>query len=171
MWVRSEYAGELAVVAAWLAALLPWSVSVVPQAYGLVVIRFVFFRVQYVTGASLSTNVSRPFLFVFQMPGFHGTADLVTASEIWLAGAGVVALAVALSVVYYGFEERVEASPVDPVRLMGGLLVVGALVHTVSLYLFFQAQPTYPVGVVLMWVLAAVLLGVERTDGSPDPAT
>lgn len=30
-WVRSEYAGEVAVVSAWLAALLPWTVTIQPS--------------------------------------------------------------------------------------------------------------------------------------------
>ncbi|MEA5386384.1 hypothetical protein VB773_10195 [Haloarculaceae archaeon H-GB2-1] len=154
--------GELAVVSAWLSALLPWSVTVIDREFGVLAIRFVFFRIQYLYRLELpNTN---PFLWVFAAPAYEGTAGLKLASWVWLGGAAVVALALLLSVAYYAAEERVEALPVDPVRLMGGLLGLAALVHTGALVLFWRHQLglTVPVGLVVMWLLAGSLLRVER---------
>jgi uncharacterized protein (TIGR04206 family) len=162
VWVRSEYAGELAVVSAWLSALLPWSVTVIDREFGVLAIRFVFFRLQYIYRLELPNE--QPFLWVFAAPAFEGTPGLTQASLVWLAGAVVVAVALVLSVAYYVDEERIEGLPVDPVRLMGGLLALGALVHTASLALFWRYQLglTVPVGLVVMWLLAGTLLRVER---------
>ena len=166
MWVRSEYAGELAVISAWLTALLPWSVTVIPEFANLVVIRFVFFRFQYLTAATLPEEIARPFLWTFQMPGFHGST-LRPAAYLWLAGAVVVFVALAFSIVYYVYEARIEAMSFDPVRTMGGLISLSAGIHTVSFALFLPHQRlTIPLGLVLMYVFAATLLKVERTDGS-----
>lgn len=49
-WVKSEYASEVAVLSAWLAALVPWSVTYQPAAQPIggtiYMIRFPFFEVQ-----------------------------------------------------------------------------------------------------------------------------
>jgi uncharacterized protein (TIGR04206 family) len=167
MWVRSEYAGELAVVSAWLTALLPWSVTVIPEFANLVVIRFVFFRFQYLTAADLPEDVARPFLWTFQMPEFQRGTVFETASLVWLLGAVVVLAALALSVAYYLREERVESMAFDPVRTMGSLIALAAGLHTVSFALVWPHQHlTIPLGLVVMYVLAAILLRVERT-GTP----
>ena len=57
VWVRSEYAEELAVVSAWLMALLPWSLSYGRPAGGLyVAIRFPLFIYESVQGFGLASH-------------------------------------------------------------------------------------------------------------------
>lgn len=165
VWVRSEYAGELAVVLGWLTALLPWSVTVIDTGnLGLFYLRFAAFRLRYVYRNELGVGVSHSFLWVFDAPGFQAIPELAKASYLWLAGAAVVALVVAFALVYYVAEERVERLRVDPVRVMGALIALAAVVFTASSALFLSEQSvTIPIGVAFMWAFAAVLLRVERT--------
>ena len=74
--------------------------------------------------------------------------------------------ALALSVVYYVYDERLEAaSPVDPVRVMGGLLLATALPLTAATYYVSVGFSgiTVPVGVVFMYLFGGLLLVVDRT--------
>ncbi|WP_459192485.1 DUF7549 family protein [Halosimplex sp. J119] len=171
MWVRSEYAGELAVVATWLTALLPWSVSVLRESprgldatFTVVNIRFVFFQFHYVFGLSLGEqSLGELVQFVPEIPGFVPD-NQVLEGQIWLAAAAFFALVLALSVIYYAREDAfAEQIPVDPVRLFGGCFAILAVVFTAATAMFFQHQPTAPVGALFMWVFAAMLLRVERT--------
>ena len=58
MWVRSEYAGEFAVLSAWLCALSPWSVSYVSRS-GLRLFRvhFVYVFLQFFPDADLGEGL------------------------------------------------------------------------------------------------------------------
>lgn len=164
VWVRSEYAGELAVLSAWVTALLPWSVSFVRAlGGGVLVVRFPFFEVQYQIGLSIgeAVGIFGP-LNAFRLQ--RGTAA-AAGYRLWVAGAVVVGLALALSVAYYLREARLEASPVDPVRAMGGLLLGGSLVLGGATALLFTKFPgfTLPVGVPLTLALAVTLLVADRT--------
>lgn len=166
VWVRSEYAGEFAVLSAWVAALLPWSVSFVRAlGGGVLVVRFPFFEIQYQIGLSLgeAVGVFGP-LTAFRLQ--RGTAA-AAGYRLWIPGAAVVALALALSVAYYLRETRLEASSVDPVWAMGGLLLGGSLVLGGATVLLFTGYPglTLPVGVPLTLALAAALLFADRTPG------
>jgi hypothetical protein len=116
-WVDPEYAGEFAVVSAWLAALLPWSVSLSSPAGGsFVVVRFPFVAFQFLFGIELGA-AEVPVLPMWAAPGFPQNTGVATAYTVWLAGGVAVAAAVALSVVYYARETDVEAkAPVDPAR-------------------------------------------------------
>lgn len=168
VWVRSEYAGELAVLSAWVTALLPWTVSVGSIRLGsheapVVVIRFVFVRIRYIFGVSFGSG-GRPILPVWQAPAFEGTVELQRAAEFWLLGAAVFAVALALSVALYLEWEHVETLPVDPVRAMGVLLVGAALPIAAATSVLWRVALglTVPVGVVFMFLLGGLLLIVER---------
>ncbi|MFB6141580.1 MAG: hypothetical protein ABEJ26_14235 [Halosimplex sp.] len=171
MWVRSEYAGELAVLATWLTALLPWSVSTVSAtprgmdtSFTVVNIRFVFFQFHYLFGISLGDQgLGELVQLVSEIPAFVPD-NQVTEGWIWVGAAAVFALVLALSVVYYAREDLVEdRSPVDPVRLFGAAFALLAGLFTVATAMFFRHQTTVPVGALFMWVFAAMLLRVERT--------
>jgi uncharacterized protein (TIGR04206 family) len=171
MWVRSEYAGELAVLATWLTALLPWSVSVLresPQGmdatFTVVNIRFVFVQFHYLFGLPIGDqSLDSIVQFVFEIPGYVPT-NQIPEGQLWLAAAGLFALLLALSFVYYARDEWLEAtSPVDPVRLFGAAFGCFAAIFTIATAMFYQHQPTVPVGALFMWVFAAMLLRVDRT--------
>jgi hypothetical protein len=166
VWVRSEYAGELAVLSAWIAVLLPWSVSLSRVLGGnLLFVRFPLFEVQYRIGLPVGRAV--------------GVVDPLTAARIqagttasvgyraWLPGAVAFLVALLLSAAYYAREERVEAAPVDAVRLMGVLLLAGSLVLGVATLALVDGLPglTLPVGGPLTLALAVVLLVADRPDG------
>lgn len=168
-WVNSEYAGELSVVAAWVAALLPWSVSVrsgelLGASASLVVVRFPFAMFQFLFGPDVQGF--DPVVPVWAAPDFTGSAAVSTAYTVWLAGAVVVLAAVALSVLYYARDDLVEErAPVDPVRIMGALLTLAGVLLLVSAVQLFGAQGgvTVPVGALIVPALGVVLLRTERT--------
>ena len=166
MWVRSEYAGELAVLSAWLCALLPWSVSYASQGgLRLYRIHFLYLFFQFVPGIDFG-QYDTPYLLVYRAPGFPDNADVAFGYQLWILAAAVFTAALALSAVYYVYDERLEARlPVDPVRLMGGLLILAAVPLTASTYLLFTgfAGITIPVGILFMYLLGGLLLVVERT--------
>jgi uncharacterized protein (TIGR04206 family) len=165
VWVRSEYAGELAVLSVWANTVIPWGVSVAPVGSGnFVVIRFQFFLVQFLLGVQLEGATEEPFLTVPGAVAFESGATR-EAYLVWAVAAAVFAVAFLLSVAYYRLDERLEAaSPVDPVRLLGALLVVTGLVEAAAAYRLWESYPgtTVPVGVVFCLVLGGLLLVVER---------
>lgn len=164
-WVRAEYAGALAVVSTWLAALVPWNVTYSPEVSGgaVLFVRFPFFQIRYTFGVPLARRVavSDPLSAV----AFQAGQSIRIAYQVWAVGAGVLAVAVAIAAVYYRNEDAVESGPVDPVRLLGGLLGLSGFVLAVSTYLLatrgFPGVPI-PVGVVVLLVLSWVLLTVDR---------
>lgn len=183
MWVRSEYAGELAVLSTWAAALLPWNVTVSSVAVtgagavDVLFVRFPLFQVRYVFGALQGTQIGLP---VPSLPVLGGTPDatgvvvsalavqqgtgLAAAYRWWAVGAAVYVVALAVSVAYYRAESRVEDGPIDPVRILGGLLGGTALafgVATGGLLSGFPGLPI-PLGIPVVTTLAAALLTVER---------
>lgn len=164
MWVRSEYAGELAVLSVWANALIPWSLSVASaDGASLVVIRFQLFLVQYLFGVSLGAQ-EQPFQTVLGAINFE-TGAVSSAYEVWLVGAALFAVAFLVSVAFYAADERLEAaSPVDPVRLLGGLLVLTGLVETVAFVRLWDLFPgtLVPVGLLFCYLLGGLLLVVER---------
>jgi uncharacterized protein (TIGR04206 family) len=155
-WVRAEYAGALAVVSTWIAAFVPWNITYSPDVSGGAVffVRFPFFQIRYAFGVELTRRVA--------------VSDPLSAVafQAWAVGAGVLAVAVAVATVYYRYEDAVESGPVDPVRLLGGLLGLSGLVLAVATYLLatrgFPGVPV-PVGVVVLLALGGVLLTVDRT--------
>ncbi|WP_137287151.1 DUF7549 family protein [Halorussus salinisoli] len=164
VWVRSEYAGELAVVLAWLSALLPWNVtySTLSGVGSVLFVRFPFFQVRYVAGISISKGlaVSTPLGALAYQEG----QSIAAAYTAWAVGAAVVGAAVALSVLLYRYEERVEAT-VDAVRVMGALLSLAGVVLTAATWLLwtrgFPGLPI-PIGVVLLYLFGGTLLVARR---------
>lgn len=166
VWVRSEYAGELAVLSAWLSAFIPWNVMLSSVAGGSVLfVRFVFVQVRYTYGVPFAEGVavSDPLSAV----SFQAGNSIAVAYQAWAVGAGVFAVVFLLSIAYYLAEARVEALPVDPVRLIGALLGLSGVVLAAATYLLttrgFPGVPL-PIGVVFLLVFAGVLLTIDRTD-------
>jgi hypothetical protein len=186
VWVRSEYAGELAVLLAWFSALIPWNVTYSTlEAFGTEVsalfVRFPLFQVRFVWGA----DIDNPVLFSLPVPGWllpdslrelsalatqQGLGILV-AYQVWALGAVVFAVTVGLSVAYYLREERVESLRVDPVQLLGALLGVTGLVFVVATYLLYtRGFPGIPIpaGVLFLLLFSGLLLSAERLDEESD---
>jgi len=193
MWVRSEYAGELAVLSAWIAALLPWNVayqsSAPPEGQASVYFfRFALFEIQFrrpwvfevngevadamevldaiYAGTELLGNVyatSPPASVAF----YDGTMG--QASLLWTVAALAFAVAFGLSLALYFREDEVAARlPLSEIHLMGALLAVGAVGTGGASALYLTARDStgipIPVGVVVVGVLAAVLLRTEKVE-------
>ncbi|AFK18749.1 hypothetical protein E6P09_08205 [Haloferax mediterranei ATCC 33500] len=164
VWVRSEHAGALAVISTWLCALLPWNITYTANIAGvsLLYVRFPFAEIQYAWGLSQRVAVRDPLSAMALQSG----QSVATAYQAWVVGAALMAVAVLFSVVYYLREERVEAGPVDPVRLAGGLLGLTGVVLAVATYLLAtRGIPgiPLPLGVIISLVFGGVLLTVDRT--------
>jgi hypothetical protein len=187
VWVKSEYAGELAVVSAWIAALLPWYSSYVPEIDGLpgsvLFLRFPFAQIRFTFGVPLADAVDfrTPMGIVFRRADTLESGAIEIAYWVWYVGAALVAVAVLFSLLMYvDYDRLLEALPVHPVRIMGGLLTAAAAVLAVSTALFYRHRVfdefPVPIGLALMFVLGGSLLRVELldVDGSaedpPDPA-
>lgn len=165
MWVRSKYAGELAVLATWANVLIPWTVSFTrfsPEV-SFAVVRFPFLAFQFLYGIELA-GAEVPVLPVYGAPGYPDSPEVTLAYTVWLGGAVPFAVAVAYSVAYYLREERVEAGPVDPVRVLGALLLATAVALSAATVLLWQHYDgaTVPVGVLFLYLFGGVLLTVER---------
>jgi uncharacterized protein (TIGR04206 family) len=166
-WVKSEYAGEFAVLSTWLVALLPWSTTVMTIQFRgtdatVVVIRFLYFRLQYIFGISFGSQ-ERPFLLFTDAVAFN-PESLALASWLWVTGAVLSIAPVGLSIAYYGWEDRVDfLAPVDPVRLQGVLVGLVGLVLLTSTAEYMPVQNvTVPVGALFALVFAFLLLTVDR---------
>ncbi|MFC7227519.1 TIGR04206 family protein [Salinirubellus salinus] len=169
VWVRSEYAGEFAVLSAWLSALLPWSVSFAQAGpVTLVVLRFPLFLFQFTLNLSLEGE--QPFQTVLRAVARESGA-VQRAYTVWLVGAGVFVLALVLSVGYYALDERLEARlAIDPVRLMAVLLLATGLVLGLASVLVVSSYVglTVPIGVFFLLALGYLLLVVERAPDDPE---
>lgn len=166
-WVKSEYAGEFAVLSTWIIALLPWSTSVLRIQFRgtdatIVIIRFLYFRLQYIFGISFGSQ-ERPFLPFTDAVSFN-PESLALASWLWVAGAVVSFVPVGISVAYYAREEWLESkSPTDPVRVQGVLVgLVGVLLAASTALFMANQNVTVPVGALFALVFAYLLLTVER---------
>jgi len=165
VWVRAEHAGALAVVSTWLAALVPWNVTYSANVSGgaVLFVRFPFFQVRYAFGVPLARRVavSDPLSAV----AFQAGQTIQVAYQAWAVGAAILAVAVVVAAGYYRYEAAVEAGPIDPVRLLGGLVGLAGVVLAAATYLLAtRGLPgvPIPVGVVVLLVLGGVLLTVER---------
>lgn len=166
-WVRSEYAGELAVVSAWLAALVPWNVAygAVPGTNGSALFfRFPFVQIRYIFGIPYADQqvIEHP---IGALGWVSGAPEILY--YLWIAGAAFILAAVLLSFAMYAAEETVEErSPVHPVRAMGGFLVVAALFLTAATVAVvthgdFGGGLPIPLGLAVLYMLAGVLLRAE----------
>lgn len=166
VWVRSEHAGALSVVFAWLSVLLPWNVTYSTGVSGgaVLFVRFPFFQIRYAFGVPFAraVRVMDPLSAV----AFQSGQSIQVAYQVWVVGAAVLAAAFLFAVVYYLRDDAVESGPVDPVRLLGGLLGLGGVVLAAATYLLatrgFPGVPL-PVGVAFLLVFGGVLLSADRT--------
>lgn len=161
--LRTKYAGELAVLSTWASALLPWSVSFASQGgISLVVVRWQVFLFQFIFGASLPGEA--PFQLLSTAIA-RESGGVEQAYLVWAVGAVPFVVAFLFSIGYYAREERVEERlPVDPVRILGGLLLLSGVVLGAATVLLVQRYPggAVPVGVLFLVVFGAILLRVER---------
>ncbi|QSG02725.1 DUF7549 family protein [Natranaeroarchaeum sulfidigenes] len=168
-WVRSEYAGELAVVSAWLAALLPWNVTYATIFEGeatVLSIRFPFVQLRYVLGIELpgseGLSIDHP---MAARSLVEGTPVIVY--DLWIVGALCILAAVGLSVVMYLREEWVtERLPRSPVRVMGALLAGATIALSASTVAIithgeFGGGLPIPIGLVVLGALSWILLTVD----------
>lgn len=192
MWVRSEYANELAVLSAWLAVVVPWSGARHTEteaglASEVTFLRFPLLELQFRDPAVIEVDGDRQEVGILadSYPGtelfgnvfvtspvsslgfYSGT--LWGATLLWAVAALAIGLAFAFSLALYTREERVAAAlPVSPVRLMGGLLAVGALGAAGASGLHYLARDTVgfpiPAGVLVIAGLAAMLLRTEAVE-------
>ena len=143
MWVRSEYASELAVLSAWLAALVPWNVAYharAPVDSTIFFVRFALVELQLraaseivVDGEPLDVDAA----LAAQYPGtglvgdfflttpptsalFYGPGGLGTAGWVWSLAAACFLGALVLSLALYLREDEVRTRlPVSEVRPSG----------------------------------------------------
>lgn len=178
VWVRKEYAGELAVLSTWFAGLIPWNVAYASDVAGgqVLFVRFPLFQVRYTFGLPFirGTLVGLPLPppvvdtsgFVVSAIGFQAGTFGEFGYQIWAAGALVYAVALGISIAYYHDEERVEDWRVDPVLLLGGLLTLAGLLlgaASVALWGMFGSIAV-PLGVVFMVAFGLVLIAAERRE-------
>jgi len=162
MWVRSEYAGELAVLSTWLCAVAPWAVTwVIREEASGYFFWFHAFNLFALPGIELPG--SRP-LWIWGFLDFPVYTGETYVTYLWLAGTAVFAVALGLSIAYYLDEQRVQSLAVDPVRTLGALLLgSGALLAGAYVLLVRNhIGTTLPVGIVLQFALGTVLLRTER---------
>lgn len=167
VWVRSEYAGELAVVSAWLAVVIPWNFTISERIFEgrLVFVRFPLVEIQYGWGLQITELNGVAIRWLPAAYRLQSTEAVASAYQTWALAAGVLLLAIGFSIIYYQYEDRIEAGPLDPVRTIGGLLIVtGGLFLGASALFYWNGIPglPLPVGTVVLLVLGVVLLGVER---------
>lgn len=185
VWVKSKYAEELAVLSAWLSALLPWHLAYVPNIDrlpgSLLYVRFPFAQIQFAFGVPLAKaiDVTTPMGVFYDRPDSLVSGDIEIAYTVWYVGAAILAIAVLLGIAMYAREDRIaELLPMHPVRVMGGLITGASLVLAASTVLLYHHRvfDTYPlpIGLVVMLLLGASLLRVELLDerepGAPEDA-
>ena len=167
VWVRSEYAGELAVLSTWLSALVPWNVHHGAVGEGAVTyLRFPLFEVRYAAGLPVESPVAvaDPLSAYLTQAG----TSVGPAYLAWVAGAAVYLAALVASVAYYRGEERAASWPVHPVPLLGGLLAATGTVLGAAWLLLGRGLPglSLPVGVVVYLAFGAVLLRADRVGAA-----
>lgn len=164
-WVKSEYAGELAVLSTWLVGIAPWAVSTFGDSgLRVVVLRFLPFRFQFIFGARFDNEV--PFLPAWAVAEFQQAPPLQVAGHLGVAALLVYLALFLLSLYYYVAEDRLEAAlPVDPVRLFGAGLALVGLLSLGATVLFLRNFPgvTLPVGSAVALLFGGLLLTVDRT--------
>jgi len=179
VWVKSEYAGELAVISAWLSALVPWYVSYFPEGPlggSVLYLRWPFVQVRYLLGVSLGETLDTYPITSPTRAKEIGFSSVGPAYDVWLAGAAIVGVAVLLGVAMYLDLDRVEAAlPVSPVRLTGGLLTLAGVVLAAAVVQFYRLAPgtqyPIPVGVPIVLFLGISLLRVDLvTNADPGDA-
>lgn len=163
-WVKSEYAGEFAVLSTWLVGLAPWSASVFGQSgFSVFQVRFLPVRLQFIYGAQIPQE--QPILPTWEIATLQQSAELSLAGQLAFGALAVYVLAFGLSLYYYFEEDRItESLPVDPVRLFGGLLGVVGVLTLIASVLYVRNSPgtTLPIGSVIAVIFAYLLLTADR---------
>ncbi|GAA0461358.1 hypothetical protein MUK72_12905 [Halococcus dombrowskii] len=159
-----DRAPELAAFAAFVAALIPWSVSVSDGAFAQsIVVRFVFGAVELSFGAR-SLDMTRTAVPVTDVGSQYG-GDLARLETLWLVAAAllVIALVLALALVVAG--DRLLVGAFDPVRAMGALCLGMALVLSGAIWLLWQrtSPVPIPIGVIALFLFGVGLLTVDHT--------
>jgi len=172
MWVRSEYAGELAVLSTWLCGLLPWAVTygraeILARETSVWIFWFLPRRFLFLPGIDIEGAGTVP-NWVWEFPtseiGLYGGETY--AAVFWVGGTGIYLLALGFSLLYYLREDRVEAMRFDPVRTLGALLIFSGGSLAVTFLGLWRNHPgiTLPVGILFQGVLGAVLLRTKRVE-------
>lgn len=179
VWVKSEYAEELAVLLTWLSALVPWSISygtfavTTTRDLTLVILRFPFVGIRYQLGVQIlgGTTVDTPLGFRQEVVSAGGgSVNQLPGYDLWLAGVAVLAVAVVVSLLLYFEVDAVHELPVDVVRLQGALLTLVSLGLLGASYVLFTTQAALfvPFGVFLQLAFGVILLRVDR-ETSDEP--
>ena len=195
-WVKSEYAGEFAVLSTWIAVALPWTVSRTkdgPLQSVLFFFRFGIFEVQLrfpskITFNGVPLEVERALAVVYSgtevggnfyldVPPLAATfydGTMALAYVAYTLGAVLLAGAFVLSLAVYLRESRVRSMlPMRYPRLTGYVLAAVTLFFTVSTVALAQGSVPMglpiPVGLVVLAFLAAVLIRADLVD-EPDAA-
>lgn len=185
VWVKSEYADELAVVVTWLSMVVPWSVaynSEGPLGSHVAFVRISVFELQLrfpanITFQGVPLDVARALDLVysgFQIAGnFYGAfpptaalfydgaafefaSALTLANAFWSLAALVMLVAFGLSLAMYRDEAATSARlPVAYHRIAGWLLVAASVFLAVSTAWFYVARPR--VGIPLPVGLVVIL--------------
>jgi len=167
MWVRSEYAGELAVLSTWLCGLAPWALTVgrVDQLDTTVwIFWFHIRRFLFLPGIELGGDGVPSWVWQFaEQPLYSGDSYV---GLLWIVGTLVFLAALGFSVLYYCNEEEVEQSQLDPVHVLGALLLISGMLFALVVGALWQNHPgtTVPLGVVLQLLFGVVLLQTERIE-------
>lgn len=159
-----DRAPEFAAVAAFVAALVPWSVSVADGAFaGSIVVRFVFGAVELSFGAR-SLDVARTAFPVTAVGSQYG-GDLARLGTLWLVAAALLVVALTLALVLVVAGDRLRMGAFDPVRAMGALCLGMALVLSGATWLLWQQSSPVPIpiGVIVLFLFGVGLLTVDRT--------
>ena len=163
-WVRSEYAGEFAVISAWISMVLPWNIvyySGVPTERInslLFAVRFSILELQFRFPGEINLNGERIYtaaesfdalfsgihvfasLFVTTPPmaALHHDGYMQWGSLAWTLGALALSASFAISIAFYLREDALQDRlSVDPVRLIGSLLGVATLALSAASVLYF----------------------------------
>ena len=174
MWVRSEYAGELAVLSTWLCSLLPWAVTygeteVLAQETSVWIFWFLPRRFLFLPSIEFESGSGVPnwlWEFLTSDIGLYGGETY--AALFWAGGTLLFLAALVFSLLYYFAEDRIEALRFDPVRVLGTLLLASGALLFVTFVGLFRDHPgvTVPVGVLFQLVFGILLLKTERVEAA-----
>jgi len=165
-WVEKEYAGELAVVFAWLTLFLPWNITYVGGIFGgsVLYVRFPFVQLQYWWGTGSPMLDGASFAHVGTALTAQSGQAVYPGYVLWSLSAVVIATAGIFATVYYLREAQLQTSPVNPVTLIGVLLLTATIGLTfATIYMQYRGLGgiPLPIGLILLAVFSAILLRTQ----------
>jgi hypothetical protein len=166
-----ERASETAAFAAFVVALVPWSVSFSDGGFAeSVLFRFVFGSVELSFGAR-SADVTRGVVPIVDIGSQYG-GDLARVGTLWLVAAALLAVALVLALALVLAGDRLLVGAFDPVRAMGALCLGMTLCLSGAAWLLWQSTPEtpIPVGLVALFLFGAGLLTVDRSRAGQSSA-